>query len=156
MSDKPQVNVDTTATPPAELVCDDLVVGTGAVAAAGNTVDVHYVGVAWSTGGQFDASWDRGEVFSFPLGKSYVIQGWDQGVAGMAASLGLAGATGGLSLLAQQLLKAAPEKDVCRTALSGAAPGAPGAPATAAPAAQPGAPATLPQALPEALRRIFK
>ena len=84
MSDKPQVNVDTTATPPAELVCDDLVVGTGAVAAAGNTVDVHYVGVAWSTGGQFDASWDRGEVFSFPLGKSYVIQGWDQGVAGMA------------------------------------------------------------------------
>ena len=79
-----------------------------------------------------------------------------QGVAGMAASLGLAGATGGLSLLAQQLLKATPEKDVCRTALSGAAPGAPGAPATAAPAAQPGAPATLPQALPEALRRIFK
>jgi peptidylprolyl isomerase len=84
MSDKPQVSVDTSAAPPAELVCDDLVVGTGAVAAAGNTVDVHYVGVAWSTGGQFDASWDRGEVFSFPLGKGYVIKGWDDGVAGMA------------------------------------------------------------------------
>ena len=78
-----------------------------------------------------------------------------QGVAAMAASLGLAGATGGLSLLAQQLLKAAPEKDVCRTAMSGAAPGA----ATAAPAtpgSPPKPPLTLPQALPEALRNIFK
>ena len=54
-----------------------------------------------------------------------------QGVAGMAASLGLAGATGGLSLLAQQLLKAAPEKDVCRTALSGVAP-SPAAPTATA------------------------
>jgi peptidylprolyl isomerase len=84
MSDKPQVAVDTTATPPAELVCEDLVVGTGPVAASGNTVDVHYVGVAWSNGRQFDASWDRGEAFSFPLGKGYVIKGWDEGVAGMA------------------------------------------------------------------------
>jgi len=46
-------------------------------------VDVHYVGVAWSTGEQFDASWDRGETFSFGLGQGQVIQGWDQGVAGM-------------------------------------------------------------------------
>jgi peptidylprolyl isomerase len=84
MSDKPQVTVDTTATPPTELVCEDLEVGTGAIAAAGHTVDVHYVGVAWSNGRQFDASWDRGETFSFPLGKGYVIKGWDQGVAGMA------------------------------------------------------------------------
>ena len=76
-----------------------------------------------------------------------------QGVAGMAASLGLAGATGGLSLLAQELLKAAPEKDVCRTALSGVAP-SPAAPAT--PASQPKSPLKLPQALPEALRNIFK
>jgi len=76
-----------------------------------------------------------------------------QGVAGMAASLGLAGATGGLSLLAQQLLKAAPEKDVCRTALGGAAPN-PAAPPT--PASQPTPPLKLPQALPEALRNIFK
>ena len=73
----------------------------------------------------------------------------------MAASLGLAGATGGLSLLAQQLLKAAPEKDVCRTAMSGAAPGgATAAPAT--PGSPPKPPLTLPQALPEALRNIFK
>jgi AsmA family protein len=79
-----------------------------------------------------------------------------QGVAGMAASLGLAGATGGLSLLAQQLLKAAPEKDVCRTALSGAAPSptAPGTPAPPASRAKP--PLRLPQALPEALRNIFR
>ena len=80
----------------------------------------------------------------------------------MAASLGLAGATGGLSLLAQQLLKAAPEKDVCRTALNGFAP-SPAAPATPAapstpttPASQPKPPVKLPQALPEALRNIFK
>jgi uncharacterized protein involved in outer membrane biogenesis len=82
-----------------------------------------------------------------------------QGIAGMAATLGLAGATGGLSLLAEQLLKAAPEKDVCRTALSGAAPN-PAAPTTPAskpaPAAQPKPPLSLPQALPEALRNIFK
>ena len=78
-----------------------------------------------------------------------------QGVAGMAASLGLAGATGGLSLLAQELLKASPEKDMCRTALSGVAP-SPSTTAPAAPASQPKAPLRLPQALPEALRNIFK
>ncbi len=78
-----------------------------------------------------------------------------QGVAGMAASLGLAGATGGLSLLAQQLLKAAPEKGVCRTAISGATPSpAPATPTT--PASRPKPPLPLPQALPEALRKIFK
>jgi hypothetical protein len=80
-----------------------------------------------------------------------------QGVAGLAASVGLAGATGGLSLLAQQLLKAAPEKDVCRTAMSGAAP-SPAAPAATSPtpASQPKPPLKLPQGLPEALRNIFK
>ena len=83
MSEKPSITVDTTATPPADLVCEDLAVGSGAIAEAGNTVDVHYVGVAWSTGAQFDASWDRNEAFSFPLGRGYVIKGWDQGVAGM-------------------------------------------------------------------------
>ncbi len=83
MSDKPNITVDTTAVPPSELVCEDLALGSGAVAEAGNTVDVHYVGVAWSTGAQFDASWDRNEAFSFPLGRGYVIKGWDQGVAGM-------------------------------------------------------------------------
>ena len=51
--------------------------------APGNTVSVHYVGVAWSTGSQFDASWDRMEPFRFGLGGGQVIQGWDEGVAGM-------------------------------------------------------------------------
>lgn len=62
---------------------EDLVVGTGVEATAGKTVDVQYVGVAWSTQQQFDTSWDRGSPFSFPLGAGRVIKGWDQGVAGM-------------------------------------------------------------------------
>ncbi len=70
--------------PPAELLIEDLVVGDGEEAAAGHLVEVHYVGVAWSTGEQFDASWDRGDVFSFGLGQGMVIAGWDQGVQGMA------------------------------------------------------------------------
>ena len=69
--------------PPAELMIEDLSEGTGAVADPGSTVTVHYVGVAWSTGQQFDASWDRGDHFSFPLGAGRVIAGWDEGVAGM-------------------------------------------------------------------------
>ena len=81
-SSKPVVTIPE-GTPPAELVMEDLVVGTGDEATAGKTVVVHYVGVAWSTKAQFDASWDRGDTFDFPLGKGHVIQGWDQGVAGM-------------------------------------------------------------------------
>ena len=69
--------------PPGELVVDDLEAGTGDEAQAGHNVDVHYVGVAWSTGDQFDASWDRGQTFSFQLGGGQVIPGWDQGVQGM-------------------------------------------------------------------------
>jgi len=69
--------------PPAGLQVDDLEVGTGPEATAGTTVDVHYVGVSWSTGNQFDASWDRRSTFSFRLGGGQVIAGWDQGVAGM-------------------------------------------------------------------------
>ncbi len=68
---------------PTELVMIDLVEGNGPVATKGNQVEVHYVGVSWSTGEQFDASWDRGETFRFPLGAGHVIQGWDQGVQGM-------------------------------------------------------------------------
>ena len=64
------------------LVIEDLVLGTGATAKAGNTVVVHYTG--WLTNGQkFDSSKDRNDPFVFPLGKSYVIAGWDQGVQGM-------------------------------------------------------------------------
>jgi peptidylprolyl isomerase len=68
---------------PADLLIEDITVGDGAEATAGQFVSVHYVGVAHSTGEQFDASWDRGEPFQFPLGGGRVIQGWDQGVAGM-------------------------------------------------------------------------
>jgi peptidylprolyl isomerase len=68
---------------PAELVIVDDVVGDGATAASGQNVMVHYVGVAWSTGQQFDASWDRMEPFEFRLGAGQVITGWDKGVAGM-------------------------------------------------------------------------
>ncbi|WP_033442899.1 FKBP-type peptidyl-prolyl cis-trans isomerase [Saccharothrix isguenensis] len=69
--------------PPADLVIEDITVGEGTEAAPGQLVNVHYVGVSHSTGEQFDASWDRGEAFSFPLGAGRVIAGWDRGVAGM-------------------------------------------------------------------------
>ena len=81
--EKPAVSIPSDEAPPADLVTDDLVVGDGTEAVAGRTVMVHYVGVAWSTGQQFDASWDRGETFDFRLGAGQVIQGWDEGVAGM-------------------------------------------------------------------------
>jgi peptidylprolyl isomerase len=68
---------------PDDLVIDDLVVGEGAEATKGSKVTVHYVGVAHSTGEQFDASWDRDETFAFSLGTGQVIAGWDGGVAGM-------------------------------------------------------------------------
>jgi peptidylprolyl isomerase len=79
---KPDVAIPD-APPPTDLVVEDLEEGTGEEATSGRTVDVHYVGVAWSTGRQFDASWDRGGTFSFGLGAGQVISGWDQGVAGM-------------------------------------------------------------------------
>lgn len=79
---KPEITVPDTA-PPSELVLDDLVVGDGPEATSGQPVEVHYVGVAWSTKQQFDASWDRGETFGFRLGAGQVISGWDEGVAGM-------------------------------------------------------------------------
>jgi peptidylprolyl isomerase len=68
---------------PFELGIDDLVVGDGDEAVAGKKVSVHYVGVAFSTGDEFDASWNRGQAFSFKLGKGQVIPGWDAGVQGM-------------------------------------------------------------------------
>ena len=68
---------------PFELGVDDLVVGTGEEATAGKKVEVHYVGVAFSTGEEFDASWNRGRPFEFKLGKGQVIPGWDAGVQGM-------------------------------------------------------------------------
>ena len=69
--------------PPPMLDVTDITVGDGPEASKGQTVEVHYVGVSWSTGRQFDASWDRGDTFKFGLGKGQVIRGWDEGVAGM-------------------------------------------------------------------------
>jgi peptidylprolyl isomerase len=80
--DKPDVG-PIQGEPPAELVIEDITVGDGPEARAGQTVDVHYVGVAHSTGQEFDASYNRGQAFSFPLGAGHVIGGWDQGVQGM-------------------------------------------------------------------------
>lgn len=70
-------------TPPTELVIEDIKVGDGAEATPGDVVKTHYVGVAWSTGEEFDASWNRGEPLEFPVGAGRVIQGWDQGIPGM-------------------------------------------------------------------------
>jgi peptidylprolyl isomerase len=70
-------------TPPADLVVQDITVGDGPEAVPGHNVVVHYVGVAFSTGEEFDASWNRRAPFSFRLGGGQVIAGWDQGVAGM-------------------------------------------------------------------------
>jgi peptidylprolyl isomerase len=79
---KPEVVIPQTPAP-ATLVTEDITVGDGVEAVSGKTVSVHYVGVAWSTGKQFDASWDRSEPFDFGLGAGQVISGWDKGVAGM-------------------------------------------------------------------------
>lgn len=79
---KPQIEFPEGA-PPADLVIEDIAVGDGAEATAGNQVVVHYVGVAFSTGEEFDASWNRNAPFEFPLGGGRVIAGWDRGVAGM-------------------------------------------------------------------------
>ena len=80
--DKPEVG-PIQGDPPAELTIEDITVGEGPEATPGHVVNVHYVGVAHSTGREFDASYNRGEPFAFPLGGGQVIAGWDQGVAGM-------------------------------------------------------------------------
>ncbi|MGW7415607.1 FKBP-type peptidyl-prolyl cis-trans isomerase [Streptomyces sp. NPDC054863] len=68
---------------PKDLEIKDIWEGDGAVAKAGDYVKVHYVGVAFSTGEEFDASWNRGNPLEFQLGAGQVIAGWDQGVQGM-------------------------------------------------------------------------
>jgi peptidylprolyl isomerase len=69
--------------PPTDLEVTELTEGQGAEATAGSTVSVHYVGVAHSTGEEFDASYNRGAPLDFRLGVGQVIAGWDQGVQGM-------------------------------------------------------------------------
>ena len=79
---KPEVKVPDGA-PPDTLQSDDITEGTGTEAKAGDTLTMQYVGVNYSNGKQFDASWDNGQPFTFQLGAGMVIPGWDQGVAGM-------------------------------------------------------------------------
>ncbi|WP_433354066.1 FKBP-type peptidyl-prolyl cis-trans isomerase [Microtetraspora malaysiensis] len=80
--EKPEIDFPEGAAPE-DLEIVDLIEGDGPEAKPGHTVSVHYVGVAFSTGEEFDASWNRGTPFQFPLGGGRVIAGWDQGVAGM-------------------------------------------------------------------------
>jgi peptidylprolyl isomerase len=80
--DKPEVDFPG-GEPPTELEITDIWEGDGVAAKAGDTVRVHYVGVAYSTGEEFDASWSRGDPLEFRLGVGQVIAGWDQGVQGM-------------------------------------------------------------------------
>ncbi len=80
--EKPTVTIPDSPKPTA-LQVEDVVHGDGDEATSGTTCSMHYVGFSWSTGKQFDASWDRGQPFSFRLGEGMVIAGWDQGVAGM-------------------------------------------------------------------------
>jgi peptidylprolyl isomerase len=82
MAEKPVITIPE-GDAPADLQIVDEVVGDGAEAVVGNRVEVHYAGVAWSTGSEFDASWNRGDTFTFRLGAREVIEGWDQGVKGM-------------------------------------------------------------------------
>ncbi len=81
--EKPEVTVPPDSPPSYQLETDDITAGQGDEAVPGRVVEVHYVGVSWKTGRQFDASWDRGSTFKFGLGKGQVIAGWDQGVLGM-------------------------------------------------------------------------
>jgi peptidylprolyl isomerase len=81
MSEKPEI--DFPGEVPSDLVITDITEGDGPVAEAGQTVRVHYVGVAHSTGEEFDASYNRGEPLTFRLGIGQVISGWDTGVQGM-------------------------------------------------------------------------
>jgi peptidylprolyl isomerase len=80
--DKPEVDFPG-GEPPADLEIKDIWEGDGPEAKAGDTVSVHYVGVSFSTGEEFDASWNRGQPLQFQLGVGQVISGWDEGVQGM-------------------------------------------------------------------------
>ncbi len=82
MTDKPEIDFPDSP-PPSDLVITDISEGDGTEATAGSTVLAHYVGVAHSSGEEFDASYNRGEPLSFRLGVGQVIAGWDQGIAGM-------------------------------------------------------------------------
>jgi peptidylprolyl isomerase len=82
LSKKPQIEVPDSP-PPCNLVVGDIVAGNGPAAKPGDKLTMKYVGVLYSNGKQFDASWDHGQDFPFTLGGGQVIQGWDQGMVGM-------------------------------------------------------------------------
>lgn len=82
MAEKPLVEPHFGATPD-DLVIEEITVGDGPEATAGQSAVVHYVGVGATSGEEFDASWNRNEPFVFELGAGQVIKGWDQGVVGM-------------------------------------------------------------------------
>jgi peptidylprolyl isomerase len=82
MADRPVITIPE-GEPPADLTTVDDIIGDGPEATVGKRVVVHYVGVAWSTGEEFDASWERGNAFDFRLGAREVIEGWEKGVKGM-------------------------------------------------------------------------
>jgi peptidylprolyl isomerase len=82
MTEKPEIDFPD-GPPPTDLEITDITVGDGPEAGPGNQVSVHYVGVAHSTGEEFDASYNRGAPLDFPLGAGRVIAGWDTGVTGM-------------------------------------------------------------------------
>lgn len=82
MADKPVITIPA-GNPPGELLIEDEIVGDGDEATVGKRVAVHYAGVAWSNGKEFDASWNRRDTFDFLLGAREVIEGWDRGVKGM-------------------------------------------------------------------------
>lgn len=79
---KPEIDLPEGAAP-TELTIRDLVVGEGLEAKPGRVVQVHYVGVTFESGKEFDTSWDRGQTFKFAVGGGKVIKGWDRGVRGM-------------------------------------------------------------------------
>jgi len=82
MAERPTITIPDTD-PPDDLLIEDETEGDGELALPGKRVYVRYAGVAWSNGNEFDASWNRGDLFDFRLGAREVIEGWDQGVVGM-------------------------------------------------------------------------
>ena len=80
--EKPEIEPPMTEAP-TELLVRDITVGTGSEATAGAVVDVHYVGVDFESGEEFDSSWNRGQSISFPL--NGLVRGWQEGIPGMAA-----------------------------------------------------------------------
>ncbi|MBD8659896.1 FKBP-type peptidyl-prolyl cis-trans isomerase [Frigoribacterium sp. CFBP 8754] len=77
---KPEIDAPT-GPAPADLEISDITVGDGAEAQRGSTVDVHYLGVEFDSGEEFDSSWSRGESVNFPL--AALVQGWQEGIPGM-------------------------------------------------------------------------